>query len=121
MAASRAARVGDHGKYRLLLERRAGAGNESTRSNRAGHGEEDNLVAGSGYYRHQRPADAALAGTLGESLGMTDRSTGGEDSRPQANSTATGRKRLLSSSFELVAQNWREGNLQIRSLRQLGA
>jgi len=65
MSALRAARVGDHGKHGLLLEGRDGAGNESARSHLTGHGEEDNLAAGGGDYRHQRAADAALAGALG--------------------------------------------------------
>ena len=69
MSALRAARVGDHAKHGCLLEGRDGAGNESTGSDVAGDGEEDHLVAGGRDPRHQRPADAALAGALLEEFG----------------------------------------------------
>ena len=61
LSAFRAARVGDHAKHGFLLEGRDGAGDESTGSNFAGYGEEDQLVASGGDHRHQRPADATLA------------------------------------------------------------
>src|ERR1700730_36544 len=62
LSALRAAKVGDHGQHDLLHEGRDGAGDESTRSDFAGHGQEDYVVAGGGDYWNQRPADAALAG-----------------------------------------------------------
>jgi hypothetical protein len=61
MSVFRAMRVGDHGRHDYLLEGRDGAGDESTGSHFAGHGEEDHVVVRSGDHRHQRPADAALA------------------------------------------------------------
>ena len=64
MSALQAVRVREHGSHDLLLEGRSGAGDESTGSDLAGHGQEDHLVAGSGDYRHQRPAHEALARTL---------------------------------------------------------
>src|SRR5271169_5554696 len=64
MSAFRAARVGDHAKHGFLYEGRSGASDESARCDVAGHGEEDYVVAGGGDSRHQRPAPAALAGTL---------------------------------------------------------
>src|SRR5216684_8491227 len=48
----------------LLLEGRGGAGNEGTRSDFKSFSQEDNLVAGSGDHRDQRPIDAALASAL---------------------------------------------------------
>jgi hypothetical protein len=53
MSALRAARIGDHAKHGILLEGRDGAGDESTGSDIAGHGEEDYLVSGSGDHWHQ--------------------------------------------------------------------
>src|SRR5580700_5618215 len=64
MSALRAARVGDHAKHGILLEGRDGAGDESTGSDVAGNGEEDYVVSGGGDHWHQRPAHAAVAGTL---------------------------------------------------------
>ena len=64
MSALRAARIGDHAEHGSLSEGRDGAGDESTGSDFASHGEEDHLVAGGGDNRHQRSADAALAGAL---------------------------------------------------------
>src|SRR5712692_8632142 len=64
MSAFRAARVGDDAKHGFLPEGRSGAGDESTGRDVAGHGEEDYVVASGGDSRHQRPAHAALAGTL---------------------------------------------------------
>jgi hypothetical protein len=64
VSALRAARVGDHVKHGFLPEGCDGAGDQSTRSNFAGHGQEDPLVASGGDHRHQRPADAALARAL---------------------------------------------------------
>ena len=62
MSAFQAVRVGDHAKHGFLPEGRDGAGDESTGSDFAGHGEEDNLVAGGrDYYWHQRSVNAALA------------------------------------------------------------
>src|SRR6266567_2194751 len=62
VSAWRAARVGDHGEHGKLLEGRDGAGDASTRSDIAGDGEEDHVVAGGGDHRDQRPADATVAG-----------------------------------------------------------
>src|SRR5258708_39614863 len=64
VSAFRAARIGDHTKHGILPEGRSGAGDESARRDVAGHGEEDYVVAGGGDSGHQRPAHAALAGTL---------------------------------------------------------
>src|SRR5712691_4782638 len=64
MSAFRAARVGDHAKHGILHEGRSGASDESARRDVTGHGEEDYVVAGGGDSGHQRPAHAALAGTL---------------------------------------------------------
>src|SRR5947208_5465809 len=64
MSALRAVRVGDHAKHGLLPEGRDGAGNESTGRDIASDGEEDHLVAGGGDPWDQRPAHAALAGTV---------------------------------------------------------
>src|SRR6266571_2318631 len=64
LSALRAARVADHGKHGGLLEGRDGAGDESAGSDFTGDGETDHLVAGGGDRRHQRPLDAAVAGTL---------------------------------------------------------
>src|SRR5258708_30722781 len=64
VSAFRAARIGDHTKHGILPEGRSGAGDESTRCDVAGHGEENYVVAGGGDSRHQRPAHAALAGAL---------------------------------------------------------
>ena len=64
LSALRAARAGEHAKHVLLPEGRDGAGNESTGSDFASHGEKDHVVAGGGDRRHQRPLDAAVAGTL---------------------------------------------------------
>jgi hypothetical protein len=47
-----------------LSEGRSGAGDEGTRSDLASDGEEDQLVAGGRDPRHQRPADAAVAGAV---------------------------------------------------------
>src|ERR1035438_4079528 len=52
-------------RWRRQLERRDGEGDESAGSHLTGHGEEDYVVAGSRDYRHQRSADAALAGATG--------------------------------------------------------
>src|SRR6266536_1159346 len=57
VSAWRAARVGDHGEHGKLLEGRDGAGDASTRSDIAGDGEEDHVVAGGGDHRDQRPAE----------------------------------------------------------------
>src|SRR5271165_4783757 len=65
LSALRAARVRDHAEHGGLLEGRDGAGDESAGSDLTGDGKEDNLVAGRRDYRHQRPADAALAGAAG--------------------------------------------------------
>src|SRR5437763_6833783 len=64
MSALRAARVGDHAEHGILLEGRDGAGNESTRRDVAGDGEENYLVASGGDPGDQRPAHAALARAL---------------------------------------------------------
>src|SRR2546427_13204238 len=64
LSALRAARVADHGKHGWLLEGRDGAGDESAGSDFTGDGETDHLVAGGGDRRHERPLDAAVAGTL---------------------------------------------------------
>ena len=45
VSAFREVRVGDHGKHVLLPEGRDGAGDESTGSDFAGHGEKDHVVA----------------------------------------------------------------------------
>src|SRR6202049_3121659 len=78
MSALRAVRVGDHAKHGILLEGRDGAGDESTGSDVAGHGEEDHVVSGSGDHGHQRPAHAAVAGALrgGGFRGLFDRRRG---------------------------------------------
>src|SRR6266478_3092033 len=62
MSAWRAVGVGEHRGHALLHAGRDGADDEGTGSDFAGHGEADHVVAGSGDYRDQRPADAALAG-----------------------------------------------------------
>jgi hypothetical protein len=59
MSAFQAARVGEHACHVLLFEGRSGAGDESTRSDVAGLGQKDYLVAGGRDSRHQRPAFAA--------------------------------------------------------------
>src|SRR2546421_10838716 len=64
LSALRAARVADHGKHGWLLEGRDGAGDESAGRDFTGDGETDHLEAGGGDRRHQRPLDAAAAGTL---------------------------------------------------------
>src|SRR6266513_2811203 len=64
MSALRAVRMGDHAQHGSLSEGRDGAGDESTGRNVAGDGEEDHVVAGGGDPGHQRPAHAAVAGTL---------------------------------------------------------
>src|SRR5271157_252685 len=64
MSAFWAVKVGDHARYGLLHTSLSGAGNEGTRSDVAGDGEEDHLVASGRDPGHQRPAHAALAGTL---------------------------------------------------------
>src|ERR1700688_1789633 len=64
MSALRAVKVGDHAQHDLLHEGRDGAGNESRGSHFAGASQADYVVAGGGDYRHQRPADATLAGVL---------------------------------------------------------
>src|ERR1700693_14811 len=63
MSAFRAV-VGDHARHELLHTSRHGAGYESTGSDVAGDGEEDQLVASGGDPGHQRPTYAALAGAL---------------------------------------------------------
>src|ERR1700678_4412729 len=63
MSAFRAV-VGDHARHELLHTSRHGAGDESTGSDVAGDGEEDQLVASGRDSGHQRPAYAALAGAL---------------------------------------------------------
>src|SRR5581483_124762 len=81
VSAFEAVRAGDHGEHGLLLEGRGGAGDEGTGSDLASHGEEDQLVAGGGDPRHQRPADAALAGALpGVRLGRAVRPAAGQPS-----------------------------------------
>src|ERR1700687_6492969 len=64
LSAFRAVRVREHGNHVLLPEGRDGAGDESTGSDFAGHGEADHVVASSGDHRHQRSAHAALARAL---------------------------------------------------------
>src|SRR5450755_3057891 len=64
MSALRAVRMGDHAKHGFLPEGRDGAGDESTGRDVAGDGEEDHMVAGGGDSRDQRPAHAAVEGTL---------------------------------------------------------
>src|SRR5438270_10711419 len=64
MSALRAARIGDHAKHGSLSEGRDGAGNESTGCDVASDGEESHVVAGGGDPGDQRPAHAAVAGTL---------------------------------------------------------
>src|SRR6267154_6264760 len=64
MSALRAVRIGDHAEHGSLSEGRDGAGDESTGRNVAGDGEEDHVVAGGGDPGDQRPAHAAVAGTL---------------------------------------------------------
>src|ERR1039458_444114 len=64
MSALRAVRIGDHAEHGSLSEGRDGAGDESTGCDVAGDGEEDHLVAGGGDTGHQRPAHAAVEGTL---------------------------------------------------------
>jgi hypothetical protein len=59
VCALRGVKVGDHAQHDLLGEGRDGEGDESTGSDLAGHGQEDYVAAGSGNYRHQRPADVA--------------------------------------------------------------
>src|ERR1017187_7852352 len=54
LSAFQAVRVGEHGWHVLLLEGRDGAGDESTGSHLASHGEEDHVVASSGDHRHMR-------------------------------------------------------------------
>src|SRR5208337_3576792 len=61
LSALRAARVGDHAKHDLLPEGRSGAGDESTGSDIASHGEKDHVVAGGRDTRTERSVDAALA------------------------------------------------------------
>src|SRR5271170_1453858 len=64
MSALRAVRIRDHAEHGNLSEGRDGAGDESTGRDVAGDGEKDHLVAGGGDSGHQRPAHAAVAGTL---------------------------------------------------------
>jgi len=52
MSAFRAVRIRDHAKHGFLFEGRDGAGDESTGSDIAGHGEEDHVVASGGNYWH---------------------------------------------------------------------
>ena len=78
----RAARVGDHAKHGSLPEGRDGAGDESTRSDFAGDGEEDHVGASGGDYRAVRTASiAALAAALGGAGNTTGCWTGGGESR----------------------------------------
>ena len=49
------------GRHELLPDGRRGADDEDPRSDFAGNGEEDYVVAGSGDHRDHRPADAVLA------------------------------------------------------------
>src|SRR5207248_10179977 len=79
VSALQAARVGDNAKHDLLPEGRSGAGDESTGSDFASHGEEDHVVAGGRDHWSQRSVDAALAGAVKSSV-MTDCSTGGRAS-----------------------------------------
>src|SRR5580700_2887373 len=99
MSALRAVRVGDHAKHGILLEGRDGAGDESTGRDVAGHGEEDYVVSGSGDHGHQRPAHAAVAGTLrGERLSRAvDRRRG----KPSP-------KRVATAVLERVLELYRE-------------
>jgi hypothetical protein len=60
MSALQAEKVREHDQHDLLHEGRDEAGDESTGSDFAGHGEEDNVAPGGGDYRNQRPADAVL-------------------------------------------------------------
>ena len=77
VSALQAARVGDHGKHGFLLEGRGGAGDESTGSDFAGHGEEDYMVAG-GPRSSASATDGCGAGmSATKSLAMTGCSTGG--------------------------------------------
>jgi len=64
VSALQAAGVGDHGRHGVLHAGRSGPGDEGTGSNFAGDGKEDYVVASGGNHRDQRPADAAMAGTL---------------------------------------------------------
>src|SRR5271170_63573 len=75
MSALRAVRMGDHAEHGNLSEGRDGAGDESTGRDVAGDGEEDHVVAGGGDSGHQRPAHAAVAGTL-RRRGLLDRRRG---------------------------------------------
>ena len=81
VSALRAARVGDDAQHDLLRAGRDGAGNESTGSDFASHGEKNYVVAGGRDYRHQRPLHAALARSATKSLATTGCSTGGGESR----------------------------------------
>src|SRR5437667_397047 len=55
LSALRAARAGEHAKHVLLPEGRDGAGDESTGSDFATHGEKDHVVASGGEHRQRRP------------------------------------------------------------------
>jgi hypothetical protein len=57
LSALRAARVGDHAKHDLLPEGRSGAGDESTGSDFASHGEEGQVVASGRDSRAERSVD----------------------------------------------------------------
>ena len=52
LSAFRAARVGEHAKHVLLPAGRSGAGDESTGSDFASHGEKDHVVANGRDHRH---------------------------------------------------------------------
>ena len=65
LSAWRAARVGDHAKHCGLLKGRGGAGMKVQEVILRAMAKKITWVAGRRDYRHQRPADAALAGALG--------------------------------------------------------
>ena len=64
MSAFPAVRVGDHAEHGLLLEGRDGAGDENTRSDFAGHGEEDHAGGRRPRLSASATGTAALTGTL---------------------------------------------------------
>src|SRR6266567_4102513 len=77
VSAWRAARVGDHGEHGKLLEGRDGAGDASTRSDIAGDGEEDHVVAGGGRrVRVPRPVRPAAGKAFAEAGAGEDVGTG---------------------------------------------
>src|ERR1700684_3042947 len=64
LSAFRAVRIRDHAEHGSLSEGRDGAGDESTRRDVAGDGEEGHVVGGGSDFGDQGPAHAALAGAL---------------------------------------------------------